>query len=215
MKLLSAAVLALFTAAPALAAPPFLVDFEHGWDYLDGDVNGYYDGGTAADGASGSNLGVSFVNVSGLSNDADFTYYSGAPSPLGTAYAHTFAADDRALMNVAGGVDGALSFFYSTPLSLTGAVLAYSGLNGTGSLLGSFDLAANAGDAYDVWTLANFVFQGTALSFDWTGSANVAALDDIGSAVAAPVPEPSTVVLMLLGGAAVLRQATRARRRRA
>lgn len=212
MKLASvaAAALALAASAPAFAGASFLVDFEHGWDYLSGDVDGYYSGGTAADGTSGANLGVAFVNVSGLSNDPAFTppYYSGAPSMLGTAYAHTFGADDRAFMDVAAGVDNALSFFYASPQSITGAVRAYSGVNGTGSLLGSFDLLANASNAYDAWTRVTFAFTGTARSFDWTGSANVVGLDNI-QAIAAPVPEPSTVLLMLLGGAAVLRQATR------
>ena len=211
MKLLPAAALALFTAAPALAASSFLVDFERSWDYTNGDVNGYYAGGTAADGATGSNLGVSFVNVSGLSNDASFNYYTGAPSMLGTAYAHTSAPEDRAFMNVSAGVDNALSFFYSTPLSVVGAVRAYSGLSGTGVLLGSFNLPANASAAYDLWTQASFGFAGTARSFDFTGGANVVGLDNISAT--APVPEPSTVLLMLAGGAAVLRQATRRRRR--
>lgn len=160
--------------------------------------------------SSWCNLGVSFVNVSGLSNDSTFTYYSGAPSPLGTAYAHTFAPEDRAFMNVSAGVDSALSFFYSSPLGVLGAVRAYSGLNGSGTLLGTFNLAANASDAYDAWTSVTFAFNGTARSFDLTGAANVVGLDNI-SAAAAPVPEPSTVMLMLAGGAAMLRVATRRR----
>ena len=209
MKLASvaAAALALAASAPALAGSSFLVDFERDWPYGT-DVNGYYAGGTADDGSSGPNRGVSFVNVSGLSNDSFFTYFSGAPSMLGTAFAHTFGTDDRAFMNVAGGVDNALSFFYASPQSITGAVRAYSGVNGTGSLLGSFNLLANASNAYDAWTQVTFAFAGTARSFDWTGSANVVGLDNI-QAIAAPVPEPSTVLLMLLGGAAVLRQTTR------
>ncbi len=80
---------ALFAATPAFASSWFLVDFEKSWDFANGDVNGHYSGGTAADGTSGGNLGVSFVNVSGLSNDSSFTYYTGAPSLIGTACAHT------------------------------------------------------------------------------------------------------------------------------
>ena len=75
--------LALFATLPTFASASFLVDFENTWDYANGDVNGYYSGGTAADGSSGANLGVSFMGVSGLSNDSSFTYYSGAPSMLG------------------------------------------------------------------------------------------------------------------------------------
>jgi hypothetical protein len=209
MKLFSAAALAVLATAPTLASAAGLIDFEKSWDFLNGDVNGYYAGGTAADGTTGPNRGVSFVNISGLSNDASFTYYSGAPSMLGTAYAHTFAADDKAFMNVAGGTVGVLSFYYSSPLAVLGAVKAYSGLNATGSLLGTFDLAANASSLYDSWTLASFAFGGVARSFDFSAGANVVGLDNVNVAA---VPEPGTVLLMLTGGAALL--GVRNRRRR-
>src|ERR1700712_5093145 len=160
MKLSHLATLAVLAAAPALAsASAFVVDFEHAWNY-GSDVNGYYAGGTADDGTSGANLGVAFVNFSGLSNDADFTYYAGAPSPLGTAYAH-----DIAFMNIGAGVNGNLSFFYSTPTAVVGAVKAYSGLNGTGTLLGTFDLGANSSESYDSWSSVTLRFDGVAESF--------------------------------------------------
>lgn len=206
MKLLSAAAMALSAALPTLA-PAALVNFENNWSFGT-DVNSYYAGGTASDGSSGPNLGISFVNVSGLSNDAAFTYYSGAPTPLGVGFAHTFLDGDKAFLNVAAGSASALSFFYSTPAAVLGAIRAYSGLNGTGSLLGSFNLLANSSTAYDSWSLASFAFSGVARSFDLTASANLVALDNINVAA---VPEPSAVVLMLLGGAAVLRQVKRRR----
>ncbi len=209
MKLFPTLSLALLAAAPALAsAAAFQVDFEKNWDYANGGVNAYYGGGTAADGSNGTDLGVTFLNVSGLSNDADFTYYSGAPSSQGTAYAYTVDAGDKALMNVAAGVNGVLSFYYASPAAATGAVKAYSGLNGTGTLLGSFDLAAN-GSAYDVWTKVTFNFSGTAKSFDLTGSANLVGLDNISA-----VPEASSSLLVLLGGLPVA-VGLMARRRRA
>ncbi len=201
MKLSRVAALALLAMAPALAAASsFVVDFEHPWNY-GSDVNGYYAGGTADDGTAGVNWGVSFVNVTGLSNDADFTYYAGAPSPVGTAYAH-----DNAYMNVGAGVDGNLSFFYSTPIAVTGAIKAYSGLNGTGALLGTFDLGANSGESYDTWNSVTLRFDGVAQSFDFTGSANVVGFDNISA-----VPETASMAMML-GGMALL--AGLARRRR-
>ncbi len=196
MKLKQLFAVALFASTPAFAsASGFLVDFEKNWDYLNGDVNDYYNGSAAADGSTGGpNLGVSFINVSGLSNDADFTYYSGAPSAQGTAYAH-----DAAFINVAAGVTGGLSFFYSSPVAVTGAVKAYSGLNGTGTLLGSFDLAANNSGAYDTWTQAKFLFNGSAQSFDLAGAgANFVGLDNISS-----VPVPAAFWLLGSGLAMV------------
>ena len=204
MKLTSfVAAAALFAASPAFAGPIFLVDFEKDWDYVFGDVNGYYAGGTAADGTSGPNLGVAFSGVSGLSNDANFTYYSNAPSPQGIAYAFGFAPTDRSFINIAAGVDNALSFFYSSPQSVLGAVTAYSGLNGTGTPLGSLDLSSNAIN-FDNWTPVTFLFSGTATSFDLTGSANVVGFDNFASLAATSIPEPGSLLLMLTGGAAAL-----------
>jgi hypothetical protein len=194
MKFTRLAALALFAVAPAFAGTGFVVDFENNWGY-DEAVNGYYNGGVSAGGVSGSNLGVEFVNVAGLSNDADFTYYSGAPSLLGTAYVQ----GEGAYINVASGVDSLLSFFYSSPTAVTGAIKAYSGLNGSGTLLGSFDLTANSSTSYDSWTQVLFSFAGIAQSFDLSASAGTVSFDNI-----AAVPEPSSVLLMLAGGAALL-----------
>ena len=207
-RTLLAAALAALLLAPAVAQAnaQFVIDFEKTWDFSNGDVNGYYGGGTAADGSSGSNLGASFVGVSGLSNDASFTYYSGAPSPQGVAYAHTFAAGDVATLNVADGVSGALAFYFASPAAVSGAVKAYSGLDGSGALLGSFDLPANSSSAYDNWSGAWFAFAGLAHSFDLTASANLVAFDNITA-----VPEPAPAALVL-GGVAMLALITRRRR---
>ncbi|WP_293503272.1 PEP-CTERM sorting domain-containing protein [Roseateles sp.] len=191
MKLASLA-LALGLASPAFAAAPLFVDFEKTWSY----------GEEVADTYAAS--GVSFTNVLGLSNDADFTYFSNAPSPLGVAFVQLDGiVNTTAFMNVSAGVTGGLSFFYSTPSDAPIAIKAYSGLNGTGTLLGSLDLTANSAD-YSAWNHAVLSFSGTAMSFDLTGMANAVALDNISA-----VPEPGSVALML-GGAALLL----ARRRR-
>ena len=181
MKYKKLLALALVAATTPAFASSFTVDFEKTWDYANGDVNNYYNGGAAAGGSTGgSNLGVSFVNVSGLSNDSLGTYYSNAPSMQGVAYAH-----DTAYMNVAAGVDN-LSFWYSSFAEVADAVTAWSGVNGTGTLLGSFNLTANdSGTTLDTWNSVMFSFTGTAKSFDFTGSANVAAFDNI-STVPAP-----------------------------
>jgi hypothetical protein len=67
------------------------------------------------------------------------------------------------------GVDGWLGFSYASTASLTGAIRAYSGLNGTGTLLGSFDFAANTND-FTQRTAASLGFNGLAKSFDLSAS---------------------------------------------
>lgn len=197
MKLATLA-LALGLASPAFASTPFLVDFEKPWNY-----------GQAVDNEYAAQ-GISFVNVLGLSNGDGLgslpggDYYAGAPSPQGVAYAQLDGvANTAAYMNVAGGVDGQLDFYFSNPTGSAVEIKAYSGLNGTGSLLGSITLGSNGVD-YTSWTATSFTFSGTALSFDLTATAAGVALDNISA-----VPEPTSLALML-GGAVVLL----ARRRR-
>ncbi|ALT76454.1 PEP-CTERM sorting domain-containing protein [Paucibacter sp. KCTC 42545] len=187
------AAVALFSATPAFAENAvFNIDFEHNWAYDNSAVSEYYNGGTAADGSSNSaNLGVSFVGVFGLSNDELGPYFNNAPTPLGTAYVDALATS--AYINVAAGVTNSLSFYYASPTAVVGAIKAYSGLNGTGTLLGTFDLAAN-GSAYDVWSKQTISFNGTAQSFDLVGSAGTVGFDNISA-----VPEPSALALMLAG----------------
>ena len=213
IRLLGMAAIGAVASSPAFAAG-FNIDFENQWDYLNGDIAEFYNGGTAADGTRGlSNLGVSFTNVSGLSNDADFTYYSKAASAQGVAYVH----DSSAFLNVASGVGDTafqLSFQYSSAVNITGAVKAYSGLNGTGSLLGTIDLTANDAGAFDTWSLIQASFDGTAKSFDFGGlysassSSSLAAIDNIS---ASPVPVPAAVFLL----APALAGLSTVRRRRA
>lgn len=182
------AVALVLATSPAFAAIDFSVDFENTWDFSNGDINEYYNGGTAADGTSGANLGVSFVNVSGLSNDELGPYYSNSPSLVGIAYPH-----DTAYINVASGVDNNLSFWYSSATPVVGAVTAWSGLNGTGTQLGSFDLSATG--TFDNWTHGSFTFAGTAQSFDLTtAAANFVAIDNVSN-----VPVPAAVWLFGTG----------------
>jgi hypothetical protein len=198
MKLATLA-LALGLASPAFASSPAInVDFETTWGYGQS-IDNFY-----------AAQGVSFVNVLGLSNGdglgplASGDYYAGAPSPLGVAFAQLDGiTNTAAYMNVAGGVDGQLNFYFSNPTGSTVEIKAYSGLNGTGNLLGTVVLGTNGAD-YTSWTATSLTFSGTALSFDLTATAAGVALDNISA-----VPEPSSLALML-GGATLLL----ARRRR-
>jgi len=197
MKLATLA-LALGLVSPAFAAGSLSVDFEKNWTY-----------GTPVDDTYAAQ-GVTFTNVLGLSNGDGLgslpngDYFANAPSPLGVAMAQLDGVTNTAAyMNVAGGVTGGLSFFYSSPEAVTGAIKAYSGLNGTGTLLGTVNLGANTAD-YTTWSKAYLGFSGTAMSFELTNSANLVGLDNI-----AAVPEPSSFALLLAGGALLV-----ARRRR-
>lgn len=194
--LVSALGLSLSLSAPAFAGTQFLVDFEKNWSY-----------GETVD-ATYAAAGVVFSNMVGLSNDPSFTYYGNAPSPQGVGFAQVDGVvNTAAYMNVSDGVVGALDFFYASPTAITGAIKAYSGLNGTGALLGIFDLAANSSSAYDSWSAASFNFNGRALSFDFTAAANVVAFDNISA-----LPEPGPLGLVLAAGGGMLFASRRNRR---
>ena len=183
MKLATLA-LALGLASPAFAATTLSVDFEKTWDF-----------GTEV-GTTYAAAGAVFTNVLGLSNDVDFTYFSNAPSPQGVAYVQLDGVvNTAAYLNVASGLTDGLSFFYSGIDTAT--ISAYSGLNGTGTLLGTITLSATGGD-FSTWQHAVLNFAGTAQSFDLSGTNGVAALDNISS-----VPEPSTYALLLAAGGAL------------
>jgi hypothetical protein len=191
--------LVALAAAPdiATAAPTVVIDFEKAWGYGDLVDDTY------------ASQGVSFTNVMGASNDVDFSYFSNAPSSMGTAMAQLDGqVNTAAFMNVVDGVNNSISFYFSSPTTVLGAVKAYAGLNGTGELLGTFGLIANDFNTitdidgsvlavYDTWTLASFNFAGTARSFDLTASANVVGFDNI--SVTPSVPEPESLALLLVG----------------
>jgi hypothetical protein len=114
-------------------------------------------------------------------------------------------------MNVAHGFTD-ISFFYASPDDVSGGVLIWSGLNGTGTLLASFDLPQNsepAGSAnpYGTWTqLSGGSWNKIAHSATFFNSVGFADFDDI--SVSTPVPEPTTLSLLGIGmaGLVVLRR---------
>jgi hypothetical protein len=122
-----------------------------------------------------------------------------------------FFLTGSAILNNAAGFDTGFSFYYSS--SKTAVVNVYEGLNGTGALLGSINLAAqyNSGCTGDpTGEYCNFTpigvnFAGIAHSIDFGGTVNNIAFDNItfGSATAGggstDVPEPGTLALFGLG----------------
>lgn len=204
--LLGAAAAALFAATPAFAADT-LIDFEGVTSFAS--INTFYNGGTDSAGASGPAVGVSFGgDALGLRNDLLGPYFTNAPSPIGVMA--PVGADSA--LNYAYGFTS-VSFHYASSADVTGGVQVWSGLNGTGSLLGSFDLSNNAtsgcsDSAFCHFDLLGSAFASTAHSLTFGNAAYVAAFDNV---ALTPVPEPSTYALMAVGVAGLLLS----RRRRA
>lgn len=193
MKMISAAALALSAMTPAFAGNA-LIDFESVTSFAS--VGAHYDGGADGAGVVGPALGVAFTgDAMGLANDF-VSYFSHAPSPLGVMA--PVGAD--ATMNVAAGFTGAVSFAYAAS-QFVSQVNVWSGLNGTGEVLASFNLVKNAqrgcGDsAFCRFDTMSSTFEGTAHSMTFGNAANVAAFDDIRITA---VPEPTAALLMSLG----------------
>jgi hypothetical protein len=200
--------LAALAISPAYAANT-LIDFETVTSFAS--IAEFYNGGTDSEGNSGPNLGVSFGgDALGLANDAFFTYFSHAPSPVGVMT----PVGAEATMNVAGGFVDAVGFAYSSSALVLSAVNVWTGLDGTGTLLASFNLASNAqaGGCSDTdycrFDTMTSTFAGTAHSITFGNAAGFAAIDNISITA---VPEPATTMLLALGIAS-LAMARRLRR---
>jgi len=206
-KIASAVTVALSLVGTASAAPVVLT-FE-GSGNLAG-VNDFYNGGTDSAGNAGVNYGISFSNTSLSLVDSDAGgsgNFANEPSANTVLF---FQNGGAATMNVAAGFDTGFSFFYSS--SAAGFVNVYDGLNGTGALLGSLNLASNlcgcAGDpqgTYCNWDAVGVTFAGVARSVDFGGAAFQIAFDDItlGRDTPGQVPEPATIGLTALALAGV------------
>jgi hypothetical protein len=224
-----AAALAAFAATPSRAAVEVL-----NFAGLDGNgqeqVLEYYNGGAGGLGSTGgTNYGISFgsdaLSCSGQpGGSCNTAMIPGGPG----ANAVFFLTGPGDIMNVAGGFDTGFSFFYSAA-SDPGVVTVWSGLDGTGTLLATFNLAATGdgsgvpgceGTNFCPYIAAGVTFAGTAESVNFSGTANQIGFADItlGSADAGgtpPVPEPSGLALMLAGAGAVVASLRRRARKAA
>jgi hypothetical protein len=204
-KLLIASAVAASLAAPSSAAIVTLT-FEGVGNLAS--VDDFYNGGTDSAGNSGTNYGINFSNTSlGIidSDDGGTGNIANEPSASTVLF---FLSGGAATMNIAAGFTTGFSFFYSS--NGTAFVRVYDGLNGTGNVLAQLDLASqfdqncsgDPGGAYCNWSPIGVLFDGTAYSVDFGGTADRVAFDNVTFGTDRPggtVPEPATWAMMILG----------------
>jgi hypothetical protein len=207
MKLASLALASGMVLFSGLSQAATTITFEQIPSYSDS-ILAAYNGGTngSLTPLSGPNYGISFsASAVTLANDGlgnngpNGEYFSNAPS----GNVVMLDTDGSSVMNMAIGFVGTASFGYSSNAAALGAVKIFSGLNGTGTQLGSFDLANNydSGCAVPSATFCNFnvlstAFNGVAYSMTFGGNSNGVFFDDI---TVTAVPETSTWLTMLAG----------------
>jgi hypothetical protein len=176
---------------------PTLITFETPTSFSS--ILEHYNGGTDGAGLAGANLSASFTaDALGLMNDAAGPYFSNAPSALGVMA----PVGANSTLNVASGFTSFISFWYSSSAFVLQGVNVYTGLNGTGTLLASFNLVNNAqangcsSSPYCLFDQVTSTFSGTARSVTFGNAANVAAFDNISISA---VPENTTAMMMALG----------------
>ena len=156
---------------------PALLDFENAGNL--NSVQNLY----ASQGITFSDNALSIMSskaLDSLGRNDEFGGNFGTP-PSGVT-ALTYGENNQIIMNVVGGFDSQLSFFYASPYR-THNVRIYDGLEGTGNLLGSISLPqTQAGflpDAYANFNEIILPFSGIARSVSFGDFANKLVLDNI------------------------------------
>ncbi len=190
-------------------AMPFTLDFEGVGNQAR--IQNFYNGGTDSLGNSGTNYNVSFgSNALGIiDQDAGGNgNFANEPTPDTIM----FFLSGSSILNYAPGFDTGFSFFYTT--SRNASVTVWDSLGAMGNMLGQIDLFANntnncVGDPtgqFCNFDVASLGFAGTAMSIDFTGTANQVGFDNITFGSTNPnvnpptsVPEPISIALLGLG----------------
>jgi hypothetical protein len=200
MKQFAILISSVLSASLAHANAPVLLDFETPTSFES--IAEYYNGGTDSAGATGPALGVSFgLDALTVRNDDGIgSYFSNAPTPVGALA--PVGAD--ATMNVAIGFVDRIDFHYSATSFVAQGVNVYAGLNGTGDLLASFNLIANAQRGCSDTAFCRFdqlgsTFAGVARSVTF-GNATGMAFDNVSITA---VPEPESYAMLMAGLLAV------------
>jgi len=217
-------------AASQASAATVTLPFGGGQEVNAANIENYFNGGTDSFGTTGPNDGIVFStpaeNLNAGYNGSGFSGGTGKfeNDPSGATSVLYFASvptGTAAVMNDTAGFSG-LSFDYSllnNTASYASTVQLWSGLNGTGTEVGTLSLAANGTtvactsthDEFCTWSSAsNQNFTGIAESAVFTGDARTyTEFDQL--ALNTAVPLPPTLLLMLggMGGLAFF-----ARRRR-
>ncbi len=173
-------------------------------------INGYYDGGTSSDGTSGPNYGVTFspnaqaICLNSLTVVCSDTSRGGL-APSSAEGALFFLSGGDTDIDVAAGFTTGFSFNYTAPFD-TGTVTVWSGLDGSGTMLASFDLPTTSSGcpgysaAFCPFFPIGVAFSGTAESIEFSGVANEIVFDDVTFGSSTPgVPEPAAWATMLAG----------------
>jgi hypothetical protein len=200
-------------ASPSMAAT---ITLTFGAETNQAQIENYFNGGTDSLGKSNStNLGVAFsLNAESLKAGTTGTQGQGTGKfenlPSGAPGVLYFAAvptGTTSIMNMAAGFSS-ISFNYSllnNSASNASTVQLWSGLNGTGTELGTLSLTAsgtpiactNNKDEFCSWSTASLANFGLAESAVYTGNASV--FTEYDNLKLVPAPLPGTLLLLLSG----------------
>jgi hypothetical protein len=146
-------------------------------------VNGFYSGGTSSSGATGPNLGVSFTGFQTTSGFGETSPPNLAFNAGGPAFANTTFGFTR--------------FSFTAGFFAPGTVNVFSGINGSGTLLGSITGLLGNPNAFALQTIT---FTGLGRSVTFVGTDATLGVDDFNFTLAGGgVPEPATWAMMLIG----------------